>query len=1752
MLSVASSPLGRLPQRPPTPPREVAKAVDDAIALLDDSNEVERALNGQSVLKLPREQSDDSPPSSHGSSGSSNTAKKVGFSLTTATIDPDTSRLYPTPGSRGARKSLSSRHSKPIRSILKPSTLPPTPDTTESKRAVYSPDTPGSFSTMMQSIVQQLAAPARSVKLDAYLALNGVLQTYDGVPDAEAMTEHSAAMMQFLTRDMMWRHEEGNLDIQIITQSIKLVCALLFDPKLRETLDDDFRNFITDRALAVLEDPDMPKALVKTHMYLLAMPALRSPNMTPGKIEKVLIALRTIHDTCSGNNVIATRLVIYNRMFDRDPHTMLARTDDWLEHLLHGMLSSIKEVRLRAIETCTRAGMVFGQQPHAAKALDELFEFETVVEDGVTYLDFFKTQLLQMISDKEIGPCVPQIWAAVILFFRSKRLPLEKWTKLKSWTSIIQKCLNSSDIAIRYQAILAWNKMVFVIMPSAATTTPIMAMLKVPITTGLEKKGSDKYSRQVRHYALDSYCNLLHYAFRPGLSHEEIDRAWEVYVEGALSSIDTSTARRGFNLCRVLHGLLNGRTGVWNVNAAPEQVVIHSADLPKLDPRWVRSRLDKVLRVLEPIIAADMWSAAGASEALDVTWYYLMRAIADAGNQEVKTSIELKQALALLVNLFRRLWYGHGNIPQGCERSLWLKKYFARLDTIITAIGPGPCTEEILAAADNDTIEVAPTPSHKPKRQYGPTQSFLGILFAQFYSPPDAMRIDDYFEDAAWAILKRLTSSQPGSITKLALLDNSLKFASCAPKSYQTPLVKERLWTAAARVAMQLLSPETPIAGASESQSAGHGLRHALNVLTAGLSLPSTSATTYDLYSSIFEAARGLAGDAGVVLALVEPFSKALTSNSTTITVPDRVELACEMLTTAPWPRSRQDMDSAHKALWGVSMASLRSPVFDPYNSLYTLTNNLSASLYDGVDTDKRLSAISQSFFTATVDFLDRSPISQLVLALRRTQACLTPWIRDASRKTDMSEEMSGSVCGLWSGIIKLLGKLPNTDTTLLKAIDQLLVAGLTSPHRSIVNSTIIFWNNTFGTQETLEYSVELEKILRARAIDAEITLPSLSDSNIGEAVAVLPEFFESQNEAPATSLPVPQSMGSEKSHLLASPFKPTARNSLVKSPLQKAVGASSPAGHKPRRSVSTTPKARLRHDDSQIQFEHIVDSSPLPQEDESQLLTEHQKEVKARQHQNAQLFPAFSSSPQAQSTALQKNVPKRLDFTAQLQVLPEDSDAQGTPTALPENPESNDDVPSSPTPSSKGNSQTAIEVDVDDNEAEEEIAEDPPSSPPRAEHATVLASTERKEENDNDHGHDIDGSTTEVMDFALANAGVEREQEIGVASVVPGIELHDAQPLEALTELHSDTDLPTIQLQLEEEAASGPLNVDSGAREHSTNEGQAVFDNDEPSQVAIMDEDNEVTRVENSFVIIDSAETPGDSQSTDGSQRSTRKRKRTTSTKFTTKKQRKRESPLKRIASYIWGQSQEEVDEDDEDIGEEIVVASSQRMPSPSPEPAEPAVEALSIPITPMPQFEVEAPDVIVKVEVEEEQPQALVKRGRGRPRKPETPVVSIGETGPEKRLKRKASTLSSSSAASDEQTSSSIVKATPAPSKARKARKDQDAGESRSLRTRKVAAVVINRDEVVDSQFLAETTNVEENNADEGVEDVGEPASASQAETTRAIATPRGILNRMRDALADLGGLILGSQEERQFDDLLFEFRREVHEAGRRGRGT
>ena len=381
------------------------------------------------------------------------------------------------------------------------------------------------------------------------------------------------------------------------------------------------------------------------------------------------------------------------------------------------------------------------------------------------------------------------------------------------------------------------------------------------------------------------------------------------------------------------------------------------------------------------------------------------------------------------------------------------------------------------------------------------------------------------------------------------------------------------------------------------------------------------------------------------------------------------------------------------------------------------------------------------------------------------------------------------------------------------------------------MNETIVFWNETFGVGGTLEYSRKLENVLRARAraIDAEIILPDFPESNGEQMAASLPDFFDSQSQV-AIAPAVPKFAVSERRDLNKVPAPQPRSHShyftAQQSPAVQTSSVSSPAHKAARRSISSTPKARLRHDDSQIQFASI-DSSPLQQVEESQLLTEHQKEVTARQHEDAQLFPDLSSSPIAQSTALQRAVPKRLNFTSD--TGQQDDEAPGTPTGLPDaNGLLSDDVPSSPTPSS-GKNVSQGPLDGRDEQEMEVAEEDLPSSPPKE---GDDEDGQRQESIKRQPAVGSEETTLDITDFAVSAAHISTEKRDDES----GRELADADPEheqigDVASDFPFDSHSPTEQLLLEEQDAARAHKSVIGASESQEDIDREGFLQDEPPQ---------------------------------------------------------------------------------------------------------------------------------------------------------------------------------------------------------------------------------------------------------------------------------------------------------------------------------
>jgi hypothetical protein len=315
-----------------------------------------------------------------------------------------------------------------------------------------------------------------------------------------------------------------------------------------------------------------------------------------------------------------------------------------------------------------------------------------------------------------------------------------------------------------------------------------------------------------------------------------------------------------------------------------------------------------------------------------------------------------------------------------------------------------------------------------------------------------------------------------------------------------------------------------------------------------------------------------------------------------------------------------------------------------------------------------------------------------------------------------------------------------NSHSNILKALEILICAGLESKHQTIVNATIRLWNSMFGSCEALEYPEHAKAALLRLRVVADIQLPFFPGSLENETPVDQRQHFDfGESQDDSSNFSGFSTLGSAFNRLLtphldlvSSPerrikqFSPKVIIQVGQSSRKRSRDSTPDSGIRKSRKRDLTP--RLRHDDSQVQFQP-VDSSPTDRVADSQLLTDKQKETRERQQSEAAMFPDLRSSPRAKAKSVEETstpdpeLPIHRSSSKLRQTSPL-VERQTTPTlALP----SDDDnfVTSSPTPTRSirgepeipGPSSSPPSSPGDDaQDYDENIASSPPETTPEPE----------------------------------------------------------------------------------------------------------------------------------------------------------------------------------------------------------------------------------------------------------------------------------------------------------------------------------------------------------------------------------------------------------------------------------------------------
>ncbi|KAF1833705.1 hypothetical protein BDW02DRAFT_631041 [Decorospora gaudefroyi] len=1684
-----------LPVRPPTPPKdEEDGGADETLQFLQDpfgEKPIPPRLKAAKTLPNTPEQSSSSDISIPSSSAS--TRKRVNFELQTCHI-PTTKAVATswTPTRSSPLRPLpQTRITKPLKSILKPSDGTPTPPPADAAAAAAHKFK--TFAEMLESIVKQLTSSERSARVDAYHALQRTMQAYDKFPDDEALRQKMSLLTHFIRRDIEAPSPTGTgLDSQLIAQALKLLMALFRIKDLISAMDDDFCAFIVDRVICVASDSSMSKVVVNTHLAVLMQQSFRPKAVTPTRVEKVLDTLDTIHERITGYSVLAYRVRVYRKFIQQRPEVMVKHSERWVRHILKAFGSVQKDITQSALDTALSAAKSIGHDPHVAKAV--LSVLNHVKSDGDTIATVLIHQLEQMLAGDNAA-LVPQIWAAVTGLLKGS-FQSQMFSTMREWLGVFEKCLASEKELVKVHVNVAFCFALYSVDLAPDTTEAWTKMfLKIPLHQ-LQRERKTPMKRSEQDAISSGYFTLLYYALRPAAPFEQLDRYWTEFVVGLWTPlVQSSPNQHAIPACRVVSALLNGSRKPWNEHRAlnlQPQLMVQRGELPLVGPKWVRKSITLVLQFVETLLDATIWTEnrEPEDEPVKTMWLTVVDSLVEASNKEVMASSETKEAMAHIINLLRRIWDRHTAklaLPQKKE-DLWADKFCFLIETVVQKLGAFQFADKSLTRNDNDQFEVASTPSHRT-RHLSTRISPLLYLIDLLVNKSEGRLADPVRLRAINLIIEPCFEAQNSRLSKLEFLRD------CAATVHGSlgGLVASKFWAQIASLLDATIREQVPAIDERVSRPLGKEYELVVEVLRLGSASLLNRPHGHEVLSTLIDIVRREAGEGAVILAVIEKVSECIiqrTSDEDKITCLSYTSI---LLRNLKKQVSRKVLDQGRQNLWPSNPTTVRNPDFDPYVHLYGAIVSVGSAAYRDLNEDVEP---TKEFLTALRVSIHNCSTSHLAVYLRKTQDMIRIWVEDSQKKMQSKDQslkgLHREVVNLWGEINKAVERLPRKDSQVLLHLEPLITAGFLSKRRTIVNVSIATWNNTFGQEASLRYPSRLEQALRQLRSSAELSLPSLEVRK--EDADNKLSFYDSDTSAdeakPAFKSP----------RVKESPFKisksrckSNSRSPAVPTPASRRV---------PTRQIS---KVRLRHDNSQIEFEPIVSSPTNPFNQESQILTERQKEMLDRQRLTTGIFakmgapspqPEEVSSPmEIHSDALTADdLPDRACRTTPLKALA----AIGSMDAF---------LGSSPTPHARRSTQKILSDDtiVATPTTARTIQlfpnEDLGSSPPRvgndnnskvtlSDSDVLVGSSFQYRQREDSHSMSFDDGTT-VDEEALLDAvaqidGLQPNSDLltdTIMSELPSstIDLQLTAQIDADMQTHVvSTNEPT------EEAApaSNAEFVDAASHQHQSHVEEQGSQADTSS----------TSRVHDSFTKTSSVNGTPKAQSL---RRSTRN---STGSPVQPPSGKKRKQKAKEEVSEKQTPCQQPVQPDEEGMLDNIIVASPKK------------------------------PD----------KTQTQTKKRKS---------MSNASSNIVPGTKRKLNLRRSQSLLSQVENSQDVlVEDTPAPKRA-KQKTGQDVSETRRLSHVQV------------SPRLPSSSSRRESLVGEPAEPTREPehtqwrtpvGTPSRSFAERVILTPRSIINQLKslkDFLFSAPQFVLGREEEREIDDALFDIRRQLHAAGARG---
>ncbi|KAH7027823.1 Rap1-interacting factor 1 N terminal-domain-containing protein [Microdochium trichocladiopsis] len=1250
----ATGGLESLPARPPTPPRETQQQQHRA---QNHSRPLHPLLNLQTPPgHSPVSPSDSSLPTSQ------RLRKRVGF---TGHADYQEPPVYsdkknvevvkqPTPISLPS----SATSTRPLKSILKPSPArnpldPGAGDTSDGARA--------NLATMLESTIKQLAGADRDCKVDAYMMLVRALKVSNNLPDRIALQDKMSLFAQFIQRDITTKSSGGGIDSSLTNHALTLLVTFQHFPAIASTLTNDFGVFIIDHCIRSFEDASVPKDVVRHLMQVVASQEFSPKVMTADRVGRLVSALHNIENHLKGKSIIMSRIIIYRKLVKQSRQHMLMHSD-WLLDLFTDMLSTLKEIRSSAIALGFDTCLTLGKEKQLSKRVLEILQ---VSVDDTKYIEYYIERLKAMAKDKADSAVVPQIWSVVVLLLR---YPVDRWEYFVPWLDIIQKCFNSSDWQTKHEANLAWNRLVYTLHQNETSFFKTLGTMCQPFVSQLRRKVTGAKQGDLRQTVLGSICNLYYYAFKPNTNPTHLDTLWKTCIvpivnqlgaienelKGPEKYISGTTTDNVTHAATLLTGIFDSSTArLWKEDRVFDKALVTPAELPALDPKWIRRNAAKVFLVVSPILEVSFLNLSDPNSNASKLWRTIVNAVVAASSKEVKVSTDTAVFIGSALSFLLRIWSSGLDDADIAQSRRFLNAVQQYITAMLSCLGLLPFTEKQLSMSKQNMFVPAATPSHRDVKGHASTKSPLCHLFWILSTPPPNIPDDEHMHTMVVSVLSPFFATRP----VFARRDLAHELMHSLPQESSSVSATWQFIAGILETALINSKDSHSSISSSGEPAIGHQYRGIVKHLERGLVATPNLQRTYwqSLLAAVTDCAVEETGFAGCAVAVIEPLAKAavdLISHSTESLSDHIHNVGCELISRSTQPHDRQALETARRRLWGTLAAGTRSASLDPFDNLYRLINSLLMCSYNKVDT-AGFEEPAVRMLSEITAFLARSNTQLALGSLLAIQSGISRWLRDADSRYDskQSSPVYNAVQALWDRVCCVFGGSEGLRQTGLSSVELLLCAAFGSKHANLVKSTAALWNQAFEHEEAVDYPEKLKDVLLAVHTYADIVLPGLRIPNHPDSMEsfVIPESQHSGIEMDTTTdaiAPLPQqsSDGMPQSGKALSP-----RTSSPVGSVKLSFPAARSAAITPRRTLRKRERkrvsnARLRHDDSQIHFAAIDSSSPSG-DVEPQHLTERQIEIRERQRDASVLFPELRSSAgqNADSLELEPQLPQQI-----------------------------------------------------------------------------------------------------------------------------------------------------------------------------------------------------------------------------------------------------------------------------------------------------------------------------------------------------------------------------------------------------------------------------------------------------------------------------------------------------------------------------